>query len=975
MPDAAPTTPRASRLSRVAIAAGGLLVAYTAFGFLAAPRLVARLIVKGASSELHREVTIAKVRVNPLALSVTVDGLAVKHRDGRPFVAWESLYVRLAPLRLFSGELGLAEIRLVRPAVHVGIAEDGALTFQDLLAPAAPPVPDVPRAAKGDGLALYIGRLAVEEARVSFRDATRHPAFDRTLGPLTIRLESFRTKGDRDSPYSFSGTTDSGEAFRWTGTVRSQPLHSSGTLAFERIQLARYAAYIRDEAPIDVRDGLVDARTRYDLEWSPARHVFRLEDGEVTVERLAVGPRGVADAPVKLGRIEVRGLQVDALARAAKVGEFAIRGGAVRVAREAGGGLELARMAPPSPKVPPPPWDWSIGAVAVHGLDVTLEDRAAARPVSLPLTGMELRLERLRPAADATCPFALSFAWNGRGRVAVEGPIQPFAAKGTLAVDAADLDLAPLDPYLEPATAARLAGGRAGAKVRIAFDTSGGAPRWSIAGDVRVDALSIAEKGNDELFRWRALEVAGIDAGSTPAHASVKLVRLLEPRLKAYVWEDGTTSFSRARPAAPASPAAAPAPAAAQAAGAPAWQTAIDAVQVVGGRLAVVDRSVTPPAVLNVSGAEARVTRLSSDRRVRSAVDVRLRVEGASPVRISGTLNPLQKEAYTDLAITSHGVDLTPLDPYAGKFLGYGIHKGKLDLDLRYRIEDRALVSTNVVRVNQFTLGEHTDSPDATKIPVRLALALLQDKDGVILLDVPVEGRLDDPEFHLGKVIWHTVLSVLVKVATSPFRALAALVGGGDQADLSLAEFAAGTAEPLAAAQERIALLARSLAKRPALALDLEGSADLERDGPVLRRAALERELRRAKAAALRPPLASLEQVTITPEERPRLVRAAYDAAFPTTPATPVAPAAGRPAAGGPSPAAATAPPPPDMEERLAAAMAVPPDALRALAAERAERARDALVAAGVDQARLFLVQGGARAEKEKGARVYFTAR
>jgi hypothetical protein len=950
--------PRQRRWFRAGAIVGGLLVVYTALGFLAAPPLLRSLLVKEASAALHRDVAIAKVRVNPLALSVTIEGLAVAHRDGAPFLGWDSLYLRLAPLRLFTGDLGLSEIRLVRPSLHVGLGADGALTFQDLLTPeegAAAPAP----AEKQGGLGVWIGELAVEEAQVAFRDATRRPVFDTAIGPITFRLASFRTKGGGDSPYAFTGTTDAGETLRWTGTLSTQPFRSAGTLGFERIALPRYAAYLQDELPADLRSGLLDFETQYELEWGAARRVVKLMGGKVTVDALAMGPRGSTDLPIELPRLEVTGIDVDALLRDAKVGAVTVRGGALRVRREADGTLELAKMAPLPSETPP--WTWSVDALAISGVALGWEDRAAPRPVALPLTELGVRLEKLRSEPGAVSPLSVSLAWNGSGRIAVTGSVEPLGGKGTLEVDASELDLAPLEPYLAETLAARLTGGRAGAKVKLGFDVSGAEPRWTFAGDVRLDALAIAERGNDDLLRWRALEVSGIDAASTPPRASVRLVRLVEPRAKIYVWEDGATSLARALPAAPGTPAAAAQ--ARPAAPAPEWRTAIGAVEVVRGRAAFVDRSVAPPAVVNVTGADAKVTRLSSDPKVRSSVDVRLQIEGASPVRIAGTLNPLQKEAYTELTVASSGVDLSPLGPYSGKFLGYGIQKGKLDLDLRYKVQNRMLAATNVVRVNQFTLGETVDSPDATKVPVRLALALLQDRDGVILLDVPVEGNLDDPEFRLGRVIWRTVLNVLVKVATSPFSALAALAGGGDDADLSMVEFAPGSAEPLPAAQERFALLAKSLGQRPALGLELEGAADEAQDGAVLRRAALERRLRSAKAATLRPPPASLDGVTLSPDERARFVRAAYEAAFP---------------APGAPPKGEAAPPPPtpaQMEERLADATEVPADAYRSLAAERAQHAREALVAAGLDQARLFLSQGGTRAANEQGPRVYFTVK
>jgi hypothetical protein len=985
-PDAADTAPTPVRnrrrlLVRAAAIVGGIFVAWSAFGFLVAPTLLRNVLVKQASAALKRDASVAKVRVNPLALSVTIEGFAVKHRNGSPFLGWDSLYVRLSPWRMLRGDLGLAEIRLVRPAVAAGLDRAGALTFQDLLEPDAsqPATPSTAPApeAKGDGIGISIGRLAIEEAQVSFTDETRRPAFASTLGPLTVRLESFRTKGGGDSPYTFAGTTDAGETFRWTGTVRTQPLRSAGTLAFERIALPRYTPYAQDEYPIVIREGLLDYETAYELEWGTDRRAIKISKGRMAIDGLAVGPRGGdADVPVKLPRMEMTGIDADLLAKDARVAEFTVRGGTLRVRKEAAG-LELMRMMPPPSEGK---WSWAVGAVQISGATMQVEDRTPPRPVLLPLTDVQVRLEQLKKGTGSVSPLSMSLTWNGRGRLAVKGPIQPLGDKGKLEIDAKDLDLTPFDPYLEPGLKARLTGGRAGAKATVSYDMTRPATRWTFQGDVRLDGLAVAEAGNEELLRWRALELTGIDAASTPPRASVRLVRLVEPRAKVYVWEDGATSIARvlgqkpepakvaAAGAAPegeakpedAPPVDAPKPApkpAAKSAG-PEWRTAIGAVQLLRGRASFLDRSVTPTAVVNVTSADVRVTSLSSDPKVRSTLDVKLELEGASPIRIAGTLNPLRTEADSDVTIASKGVDLTPLGPYAGKYLGYGIQKGKLDLDLRYKVENRVLAGANLVTMNQFTLGEATQSPDATHLPVRLAIALLQDPNGVILLDVPVEGNLDDPEFRIGRVVLHTLVNIVKKLVTSPFSALAALAGGGKE-DLSLVEFTPGTSDLLPEASQRFGLLAKSLGQRPSLGLELEGAAGPEADGPALRRAAFERSLKRAKAATMRPALASDDEVTLSSDDRARLVRAAHDAAFP---------GAGR-KPGEPPPTQL------DMEERLVTAQEVPADAYRSLAAERAQRARDALLAAGIDAARLFLAQGGERAQKEKGSRVYFTVR
>ena len=959
-----PAAPRPRRLARALLAAAALAAAWGAFGFLLAPRLVRRAIEEKGSAALHRAVTVQAVEINPFTLRLAVLGLTVAGRGGTALASWEALRVRLAPWKALSGDVGLAELRLLRPVLRLRLDEQGRLDVRDLVegdAPApgaAAPAPEPARPARF-GLALDL--LEIVEGQVAFVDASVTPTFQSTLGPFTVTLRDFRSRGGADSPYSFEGTTEAGETFSWSGTVDSAPVRSSGTISFAGVKLPKYGPYLRGQAPnLEVRRGTAAVKTRYELEWGGGRNRVQVQGLTLSVADLALAQRGQEPLAVELPSIEVGGVDVDVLGQVAAVGEVKLSGGAIQARRLADGTINLVELArlPPSP---PSRWTWRVGALALERLAVGFEDLAAPRPARLDLTDVALRLTGLAKGSGAPCPFTASLRQGAAGTLSVKGTVKPFAPAGELAVEGAGLELTALTPWLDRAPV-RLADGKLGLGLRTTFDASGAEAAWTVGGDLRVEGLSLLHPArNEELVRWKALEVLGLDAASAGRRAGAKTVRLVEPRLRAVIFEDGTTGLGKAAP--PATTAATPAPTAAPQPAVPGWRTAIGLLQIVRGRASLVDRSVSPPVLLSLTDVEARIADLSSDPRVRSRVDVKARVEGSAPVTVSGTLNPLQANAFTQLAVTSKAIDLTPLGPYAGKHLGYGLQKGKLDLDLTYTVQDGAVVAGNVVRLDQLTLGEKTDSQDATGLPVRLALALLRDKDGVILLDVPVEGRLDDPEFKLGRVIWRTVLNLLVKVATSPFSALAALAGGGD-ADLSLVEFAPGQAALDEAAQKRVQALARSLAERPALALELEGTADAAADGAALRRAELERLLRRAKAAAQKPPAAE-EAVTVAPEERARWVAAAA-AALPPVPPVKAAP-------GQPAPPPPPLPTPAELEERLLASIEVPPEALPALAAARTTAAREALLAAGLDPGRLFQVEGSERAAREKGARAYFS--
>ncbi|MGZ6060301.1 MAG: DUF748 domain-containing protein, partial [Myxococcaceae bacterium] len=366
--------------------------------------------------------------------------------------------------------------------------------------------------------------------------------------------------------------------------------------------------------------------------------------------------------------------------------------------------------------------------------------------------------------------------------------------------------------------------------------------------------------------------------------------------------------------------------------------------QIVRGSASFVDRSVAPPVTLAITDLDVRLRGLSNALNGRAQVAIKALVSGG-PLEISGRLSPRFVNDVTDVKITSKGIDLTPLSPYCGKYAGYLLDKGKLDLDLQYKVAKRNLASTNVIKVAQFTFGEATQSKDATKLPVKLGLAVLQDPDGLIELDVPVEGNVDDPNFRLGKVIWRAIGNVLLKTVTSPFTLLGKLFGGGSE-KLDVIDFQAGAAALTPAADKSLQTLAKALAGRPALKADIEGTADAAADAKTLRLRELKHQAEVAKGGS--------GKAELTDEEYLRFVEKRYRTLVPDVPK------------GAP-------PDPATMEEAVAAAVALPPEALGSLKQERAEAARTKLVALGVDAGRLFLTQGGERAKKEAGARVYFS--
>jgi hypothetical protein len=253
-------------------------------------------------------------------------------------------------------------------------------------------------------------------------------------------------------------------------------------------------------------------------------------------------------------------------------------------------------------------------------------------------------------------------------------------------------------------------------------------------------------------------------------------------------------------------------------------------------------------------------------------------VDDAAPLRISGKVQPLGPQLFTDIEGSAKGIELSRLTPYAARYAGYGIDKGTLSVTVHYKVDQGKLEASNRIFLDQLTFGEASNSPDAVKLPIRFAVALLQNARGEIDLNLPISGSVNDPKFSIGGIIWQVVVNVITKAVTAPFSLLS---GGDDGEDWGHVPFEAGSAELNDTARKRLEGLAKSLVDHPALKLEATGHAEVAADTLALRQAHLDGLMRAAKSRATGQPLADTR---IAPAEVDTWLNAAYKAADITKP-------------------------------------------------------------------------------------------
>jgi hypothetical protein len=543
-----------------------------------------------------------------------------------------------------------------------------------------------------------------------------------------------------------------------------------------------------------------------------------------------------------------------------------------------------ASSVPPTAASPVPPaaaqvpaWHFELGEFALRDASISAEDRRtrpAAKvllaPLSVKVTGASLDLAK-------PLSVALDTKINDTGTLNVTGDLtpQPVAANLNLKLDG--IELAAFQPYIAQYTSMTLLAGRLGGDTKLRYGAQ--KPVLQFSGNLSVANLHTVDNAlHQDFINWDRLDIQGLNFQHDPDRLDIDLVTARKPYARVIIEPDESINVKRVlagpgatvvvpsgnagppvaataapapapplprrgRKSVPAAAATAPAPAPA---GPPSMPMSIKKIVLQSGQANFADLSVSPNFATGIQQLEGTVLGLSSKENSRAKVDIHGSVDAFAPVSITGEVNVLGATLYTDLSMSFRNIELSTFNPYSGKFAGYNISKGKLTTELHYKVDGRKLDAQHHIIVEQLEFGEKTESKDAVSLPVKLAVALLKDRDGVIDLNLPITGSLDDPKFKLAPIIWKVFVNILEKAVTAPFALLGSLFGGGP--DLQFVDFQPGAAELDPVAVEKAQSIVKALDARPQLKIEIPIAFVGALDRPSLVEAKFQAQLQEAQA-------------------------------------------------------------------------------------------------------------------------------
>lgn len=930
-----------------------LFAAYAAAGFWLVPYLSKREIVSYVETQLKRRATIGEITFNPFTFVIEVKDFALSEADGTKLAGFSFLHVDYELSTLFSGAWTFKEIRVDKPELDVRIANDGTLNLAKLAPPTA--AQDKPAASNGI-LALRIGTFAVREGRLALEDASRAIPFATTLTPIAFTLSDFRTQPDFQNTYSFQAATTAGERLSWSGQFSVQPFGSAGKFSVGALNASTIASYLQDALPFLLTSGSLDLDGDYSV--TVAEELgLSLQIPAVKLHQFGITPRGEApEAPwISLPESTISGIAVSLAERKIAIDRIDVADAKLTTWREPDGRPNLMKLVPAAAPAPQPsasgaptsslPFAISVGTVSVTNASIDAEDRTMRSATKFSLAPVSLTVTGYTSAPDATLNLDTSAVINGRGRIAAKGEVKISPLTVSLDAEAANLDLTLLRPYVAQVSGVELVSGQVSLKSKIVLNPAParGQSGTRFTGDVTIANFATRDTAlKQDFIKWRDLRLTGIDYRQGPDSLSIARIRARAPYGKVVISADQQLNVVTViNP-----PGGAPvvAPAANPRAAARPMPIRIREIAIEDGGVDFADFMVEPNFAVAMAGISGTIAGLSSDANSRAEVKLAGNVERYAPVDITGTVNLLSAAVFTDIAMNFRNMELTTFNPYSGKYAGYNISKGKLTTELRYKIENRKLDAQHHVVLDQLEFGQATDSKDAVPLPVRLAVALLKDRDGVINLDLPVTGSLDDPAFRIGPIIWDLFVGLLTKIVEAPFAVLGSLFGGGEE--VGYVDFAAGSASLAPQELDKLSMVSGGLAERPELRLDIPLKTLTEADDAELAKGAFEEAL-----APIMP-----RGAQATPPQRMAALAQLYQQQFGMPPAYPPPPAPPMPGFD-PVPGNIAF-----LEEALRPKFPASEAMRNALARARAEAVRDAVLSKeGVAPERVFL------SERESG--------
>ncbi|MGN2719545.1 DUF748 domain-containing protein [Aliivibrio fischeri] len=856
--------PRRIRWSTYALSA---YLLYAALFGLLVPYIAKQQIPEQLSKLIERPVTLADVTFNPFTLQLDLHQFSIQDAESSTsFVRFENAGVKVNFWEsIFNAAISVEYIALDKPYVYIERLNDTeqlVFNFNDILSAVArnlaseekvEPSIEEPIDCHKALFPVLIKQTRLAQGHVRFFDGVTetelvYPDINFTLGAFST--QSVLTNAEYKNEYRLQITgADSGKV-ELKGQVQLKPLEVVGDIHVQKIELPRLWGFIEKDIIAKLTSGNVNFSSNYhvaqtigDTENDDTMSITT-DEGVFSVNHLNFNAED--KSIVSLPSFSVKGIATNVEKQTVTIASVTSQGLQVS-AKVDDKGADLVNLFTPKfiaeapkehkddsvetePKSTEVSQSWlvTLDGIEIKDYQLNVEEKVVTKKANQwQISPINLTTSQI--VSDLSKPIDFDFfaSVNSKGDISVKGQADAKQQAVMADIDVKSLKLAQFQPYLATAVNATLTKGEVNTQAKLNANAEG---KVIVNGGVQVNHLSIRDnKLRKPFVKWRSLAVNKFDFDLQKSKLAIDTLSVSQPYARVVINKDRSTNIGDLIVA---QPKAKKSKSTTKKKGQKPFALSVRKIAFNNGSAFFADNSLTPNFSSGIEQLKGNIGHVSSIPGTKATVDISGNIEKYAPVKVKGEINPLLKQPYLDLDVVFKSVELTTVNPYSGTYAGHYIDKGQLTLALNYQLENNQLKGENHVIIDQLQLGKASDSDLATSLPLELAIALLQDNDGVIDLGVEVSGDVNDPEFSLGAVIWSTISNIITKAVTAPFSFIAGLAGSDEELNVIAFDFGANTLT--AEEQEKLQTLGKALETRPKLKLTVDGAVNAQEDSKAL---------------------------------------------------------------------------------------------------------------------------------------------
>ena len=826
-----------------------LYVLYVIAGLWVVAPLVKPRLENKLSAQIGRKVTIEEIEFNPFVLSATATNLNIHQKDGKPFAGFKELFVNVQISSIAKWAATFKEIRVLAPFAELKLLPDNRSNIDDIMAKFSQPesTPDQ----KSELPAVVISSFQVRDGKFIFDDSTGAETIQETFSPVSFTLENLSTLKERHGAYKFAGAGPSGGQYHLDGQVSVNPIGIEGSYSVRGIDLKHFWSHIEERVSSRIHQGKIDTSGNFSFKFVDGEFNAILSNGNFKINDFQLTEKGSDTVFIDLPSFSLQGISADLKSRQVVVGT--IRSADAKfvswlapdgtfklqslllndlqelVATKKEGSAEPEALSSR-------PWQVSMNNLVFSDWAFMLEDRTLPESARFSFDKIGVTVDHLSNNKDAKAKVAIELHINQSGKVNVNGFVGIDPLEADLKVVSERIALKSFQAYADTAVKAKIVKGSVSSEGRILYQGKSDQPQIHYQGQLNLDDLELEDRLQEKDFvKLAQIKTTGMVLDLNPNKLHV--AEILIDQLFARIGIDANGNVNVVQVFSPI-----------EKEGRPGQDNllkrlvnfltmqiegpipiAVDRVQLNHFSSDFIDESITPSYATQLVITKGSVKGLSSEPTAQADFKIEGTLDESATIRASGKMNPMHAFRSTQVDFGLSDFDLKPMSPYSGKYVGYKIDQGKLQLKLKYLVDKHRIDAKNIIEIDQLTLGETVDSRDAIDLPVALGVALLKDSNGRIMLEVPVGGDVKDPQFDIGKTITSALTKTVDDLAKSPFSAIEEIDGIKGE-ELRHIEFGSGLSELNSEATKKLNALARFINERKELIVSVEGSADRRKD-------------------------------------------------------------------------------------------------------------------------------------------------